>query len=313
MTLLTLATATTTGATSQAAPDDDAPRPRISASNGKVDFGQRIVLRGAIPAPALAGGASASGVAASSSADAAINSTAPARARIEFRPAGKSGWRQARDARLDGRGRYRVRVRVQRSGAFRVLGEGAAVSRAQPVRVRPKLGVGPTKRHVRIGQRVKLSGSVRPGGAPRGVRVRVGGQTLRTRTNRSGRFTVRWRAVKAGRFSIRVAAGSNPAAAGSHARGGRVTVYRAAVASWYGPGLYGNGLACGGTLTPSTLGVAHRTLPCGTKLTLRHGSRSVRVRVIDRGPFVAGREFDLTSATRQRLGFGSTGAVLSSR
>jgi rare lipoprotein A len=92
-----------------------------------------------------------------------------------------------------------------------------------------------------------------------------------------------------------------------------VTVYRPAVASWYGPGLYGNRLACGGVLTPSTIGVAHKTMPCGTKLTLRYGDRSVRVRVIDRGPFVAGREFDLTAATRNRLGFGSTGRVLSSR
>jgi rare lipoprotein A len=54
-------------------------------------------------------------------------------------------------------------------------------------------------------------------------------------------------------------------------------------------------------------------MPCGTKLTLRYGGRSVRVKVIDRGPFAGGREFDLTAATKNRLGFGSTGTVLSSR
>src|SRR4051794_8472099 len=41
-----------------------------------------------------------------------------------------------------------------------------------------------------------------------------------------------------------------------------------AVASWYGPGLYGNHLACGGTLTPGTFGVAHKALACGTKIRL---------------------------------------------
>jgi rare lipoprotein A len=88
-----------------------------------------------------------------------------------------------------------------------------------------------------------------------------------------------------------------------------MNVYRRANASWYGPGLYGNNLACGGRLSAATRGVAHKTLPCGTRVTLRKGDRIVRTRVIDRGPFTAGREFDLTAAVRQSLGFGSTGTV----
>ena len=48
-------------------------------------------------------------------------------------------------------------------------------------------------------------------------------------------------------------------------------------------------------------------------MTLRHGGRIVRVRVIDRGPYVGGREFDLTAATARRLGFGGHGAILSTR
>jgi rare lipoprotein A len=94
---------------------------------------------------------------------------------------------------------------------------------------------------------------------------------------------------------------------------GRLNAYRAASASWYGPGLYGNRPGCGGMLTPGRLGVAHKTLPCGSKLTLRRGSRTVRVRVIDRGPYVGGREFDLTAATAQRLRFDGTGTVLTTR
>jgi rare lipoprotein A len=71
-------------------------------------------------------------------------------------------------------------------------------------------------------------------------------------------------------------------------------------ASWYGPGLWGNLLGCGGWLSRGTFGVAHKTLPCGTRLRLCAG-RCVTVRVIDRGPFEPGREFDLTQAVAQRV------------
>jgi rare lipoprotein A len=91
---------------------------------------------------------------------------------------------------------------------------------------------------------------------------------------------------------------------------GRLNVYRRTAVSWYGPGLYGNKLSCGGRLTPGTLGVAHKTLPCGSRVTLRRGDRVIRVRVVDRGPYVGGREFDLTSATRERLHLGGVGSLL---
>lgn len=74
-----------------------------------------------------------------------------------------------------------------------------------------------------------------------------------------------------------------------------------AVASWYGPGLYGNPLACGGRLTTSTFGVAHKTLPCGTRVRLC-ARRCTTARVIDRGPYVAGRTFDLTAPVRAAIG-----------
>jgi rare lipoprotein A len=92
-----------------------------------------------------------------------------------------------------------------------------------------------------------------------------------------------------------------------------VTAYRLAGASYYGPGLYGNGMACGGTLLPGTLGVAHKTLPCGSRVRLRYRGRSVTVRVVDRGPYVAGRDFDLTTATKDRLRFPGVGTILASR
>jgi len=74
------------------------------------------------------------------------------------------------------------------------------------------------------------------------------------------------------------------------------------LASWYGPGFYGNRTACGQTYSPLIVGVAHRTLPCGTLVTLTYGARSLTVPVIDRGPFVAGRTLDLSNATRLALG-----------
>jgi rare lipoprotein A len=75
-----------------------------------------------------------------------------------------------------------------------------------------------------------------------------------------------------------------------------------AVASYYGVADSGGPLACGGNLTSSTLGVANRTLPCGHRLRVC-ARRCLMVRVIDRGPYVAGRDFDLTEATARAIGF----------
>jgi hypothetical protein len=74
------------------------------------------------------------------------------------------------------------------------------------------------------------------------------------------------------------------------------------VASYFGPGLFGNRTACGQTLTTALQGVGHRTLPCGTAVRLAYAGNEVTVPVVDRGPNVAGREFDLTYATKLALG-----------
>ena len=85
--------------------------------------------------------------------------------------------------------------------------------------------------------------------------------------------------------------------------------YKAVKASWYGPGLYGNHLACGGRLRHATLGVAHRRLPCGTKVSIRYHGRSIVVPVIDRGPYSRGISYDLTQATARKLGMTQTSRV----
>jgi hypothetical protein len=85
------------------------------------------------------------------------------------------------------------------------------------------------------------------------------------------------------------------------------TPWHFAGATWYGPGLYGRHTACGQTLRRSTLGVAHRSLPCGTAVKFFFHGRQIVTRVIDRGPYSKGNSWDLTSAAAEALGFSSTG------
>ena len=80
-------------------------------------------------------------------------------------------------------------------------------------------------------------------------------------------------------------------------------------ASWYGPGLWGNKTACGQTLRPQTMGVAHKTLPCGTTVKFVYHGRAVVTQVIDRGPYIQGRAWDLTKAVSDSLGFEGVGRV----
>jgi rare lipoprotein A (peptidoglycan hydrolase) len=80
-------------------------------------------------------------------------------------------------------------------------------------------------------------------------------------------------------------------------------------ASWYGPGLWGNSTACGQTLRPQTMGVAHKTLACGTTVKFVYRGRAVVTQVIDRGPYIDGRAWDLTKAVSDALGFEGVGRV----
>jgi hypothetical protein len=72
---------------------------------------------------------------------------------------------------------------------------------------------------------------------------------------------------------------------------------------------YGLGLACGGVLGRDQLGVAHKTAPCGTLITFTYAGRSLTVPVIDRGPYIVGREWDLTGATAAALAFPGLGRI----
>lgn len=82
--------------------------------------------------------------------------------------------------------------------------------------------------------------------------------------------------------------------------------------SWYGPGFYGRRTACGLAMTKTLVGVAHKTLPCGTKVVFRNpaNGRTVATTVVDRGPYVSGRQWDMTAGLCAALGHCYTGSIL---
>jgi rare lipoprotein A len=80
-----------------------------------------------------------------------------------------------------------------------------------------------------------------------------------------------------------------------------------ALATWFGPGFYGQRTACGQTLTPAVVGVANRTLPCGTLVKFGYKGRAATVPVIDRGPYAHnGAQWDLTTGAATALGMSDT-------
>jgi len=165
------------------------------------------------------------------------------------------------------------------------------------------------------GSGLAVRGKVRPSGRHRVKLVFRGlaGGTRGVTTKVNGTFALRWLPERTGNYSVRAYGVHDRRIASSRSVARKLTAYRLAGASYYGPGLYGNGVACGGTLLPGTMGVANKTLPCGTKVKLRYHGRTVTVPVIDRGPYVAGRDYDLTEAVKEKLGFPGVGTVMATR
>jgi rare lipoprotein A (peptidoglycan hydrolase) len=125
-----------------------------------------------------------------------------------------------------------------------------------------------------------------------------------------GAYLARWRADVLGVLRIRAVV-QNPGQAGAASASPEVavTVYRQALATWYGSGLYGRRTACGPMMTHQLLGVAHKRLACGTPVAVSYKGRRVTVPVVDRGPFARGVSYDLTYATAQALGFTVTDRI----
>lgn len=173
---------------------------------------------------------------------------------------------------------------------------------------------------VYLGKTLRVDGTMSHGLADQPVVVqrqeRSGAwtQIAAVRTAAGGAFTARWKTNHIGRFPMRAiprpAAGTSVAAASLPATGVTpVTVYRARTATWYGPGFFGKRTACGQILRKSTLGVAHRTLPCGTQVAFYYKGRTVTVPVIDRGPFRDATVWDLTQAAARAIDFSGAETV----
>ncbi|HKP91827.1 MAG TPA: septal ring lytic transglycosylase RlpA family protein [Thermoleophilaceae bacterium] len=223
---------------------------------------------------------------------------------------------------LHTRARGRLRLGATSALAITSLGAGAGLAATATADDGPprsgshyeRLSGVDARNHILEGSDTVVEGTMRPKDKGRVVWIEARWRgshgwriVAKDKTGSKGRFHDKWEPPDVGKYSVRaVLTGSD--AEPRRVKGG-VTVYRAATASWYGPGLYGNRTACGQTLEPDTLGVAHKSLPCGTKVRFHYQGNTVTAPVIDRGPYVSGREWDLTAETKSRLNFPSTGTV----
>jgi hypothetical protein len=231
-------------------------------------------------------------------------------------------------ARSDGS--FRLRAKLYRSGLLRVTGASTAKAAAattgatptastssvqpslsQPIAVKARLIVPTAPLNALSGGPVDVRGRLLPGLGHRDVVLQGWSanrwQALaRTATRRGGGFDLRFTPGNPGSEQLRVRFGGDASNGRAFARTGAVTAYRQSVASWYNDA---GSTACG---FHAGMGVANKTLPCGTKVTFLFGGRRVNAVVDDRGPFVAGREWDLNQNTAAALGFGGVATVWSS-
>jgi rare lipoprotein A len=122
-----------------------------------------------------------------------------------------------------------------------------------------------------------------------------------------GTFRAAWRTDSLGRVALRALGDrGDTATASASPLTAQTTVFTGSVASWYGPGFWGKRTACGIRLRKATVGVAHKTLPCGTQVEVYYRGKVATVPVIDRGPFKKGRDWDLTQAAAEQLGVKAT-------
>jgi peptidoglycan lytic transglycosylase len=172
-----------------------------------------------------------------------------------------------------------------------------------------------------LGTTVTITGSVAGASAGRTVEVerqaRDGSWAPAAAgiTAADGSFSARWRPDRTGQVALRadLTGGAGASTAQSAALPtlptSTVTIYNAALATWYGPGFYGHRTACNKTMSRTLVGVAHKSLPCGTKVTFLYKGNTLTVPVVDRGPYAGGAKWDLTYAAAQQLGFTATDTV----
>jgi rare lipoprotein A len=255
-------------------------------------------------------------------------SAAPARPgqklTLEYARAGATHWRPLVSTRVRRNGRFRVAARLRRTGLVKVQGPaaqppapgalppaGAAESTAQTVTVAANFRVATQSVTQVDGRWTPIRGKLLPAEAGRFVRLEGRSRNhwrllSKVRTGARGGFDVRAKGATPGQ-ELRVRFRGDSLNTPSRHAAGQTIVFHESIASWY----YDAGnTACG---FHAFYGVANTSLPCGTKVTFRHGGREVTATVDDRGPFVGGRSWDLNQNTAGALGFGGVGPVLASR
>lgn len=246
-------------------------------------------------------------------------------------------WRPIAYTNVQSDGSFRFVTRLQRSGQLNVLTTGGSTTvttvattgavqsdaingvngaplagiSPQPVSVDAKLVVPKAPVNVLSGQAADVRGRLLPGLAGRTVQLdgRNGGSWYKlgtARTTASGRFDLRYVPGHLGAQRLRVRFVGDGTNGPASARSVLLTAYRPSGASMYDDG---GGTACG---FHATMGVANKTLPCGTHVTFVYGGHRVNAVVDDRGPFVDGRDWDLNQNTAAALGFGGVDTVWSS-
>ena len=271
-----------------------APRPVIDSLPWKVGLKKDAVVRGHLK-----------------------NGTPGAEVTLERRQPG-GAWNALQTKPVGGELKVRFRVHELGSSArYRLAHEdevsGArSLSGVREIRVASKLSFKAAPDDAYAGNRIRLTGSLFPKSTGRRVVVQQFHEgrwrTIGRPRVSDGRFSTTFRPQETDRRRILRAWFKGDATSLGNKRADSLRIYRRDLATWYGPGFYGNRTACGRTLGYSTLGVAHRTLPCGTKVAIMYRGRTVMVEVIDRGPY-ARSNWDLTRETAERLRFSGTDSI----
>lgn len=269
------------------------PTPVIDSYPARVDFGRTAVIRGHLE-----------------------NGVPGDQVTIQRRR-GNNDWWDLSTKSVDQEGRVVFKRRDMKRAtqyrlAYRDEVEGIdTYSEPIKVRVAPKLTLRVNPDDTFIGKRVKLSGRLLPKKANRVVRFKQKYQgswhTIKKVPVVDGRFSGSFEARHKGHRKVRVVFGGDSVSTRQRSTK-PLTIYRPDRATWYGPGFYGNQTACGKTLRTGTLGVAHRTLPCGSRVSILYQGRTITVTVIDRGPY-SHANWDLTEETAERIGFTGTGTI----
>jgi len=246
------------------------------------------------------------------------------RERARARAAAARAAARARGATVRRSARERTRAigeDARAAARSRLAGPGDASGRGAGSRARPRSGATrvsianhgeriellPGRRDILINRRALVRGYIPSGRANEKVVLEVySGGSWRivdtAYTIDGGKFYLAWYPRRPGYFRVRARQVRNDGYTLPSLRR-LLYIYRTAMASWYGPGFYGNTTACGQRFSRDLHGVAHKSLPCGKRLTVRYRGPAITVTVVDRGPYVDGRDYDLTEATRNYLGF----------